>query len=132
MTQKTKAKSSSNGKAARSPQTESAQTAAEPKPRRVAGEPASPVDVNGVGVLSAIVRAARHARGMTQVEFAEACGVPQSSVSHWEGGRRPLVETTLVKVASGLGLTVPAMLALGIERMGWAVAPTRKRGRGKT
>lgn len=50
------------------------------------------------------IRAARKARGLTQVELAEQLGVSQSTVAGWESGRRTVELARLYDVCSALGL----------------------------
>ena len=63
------------------------------------------------GVLGERVRELRKKRGLTQVEFSERCGVPQSRISAIENGTRvPNVETVL-RLARALNCRVSTLMA---------------------
>ena len=53
-----------------------------------------------------IIRELRKAAGFTQVTFAEAMGVTQSTVSQWESGRVLPDTAKLPKMAEVLGCSV--------------------------
>jgi len=64
------------------------------------------------GLLGERVRELRKKRGLTQVEFAALCGVPQSRVSTIENGSRvPNVETVL-RLAHALGCRVTTLMSV--------------------
>jgi putative transcriptional regulator len=58
------------------------------------------------------VRELRKKRGLTQVEFAALCGVPQSRISTIENGSRvPNIETVL-RLARALDCRVAALMSV--------------------
>lgn len=64
------------------------------------------------GLLGERVRELRKKRGLTQVEFAALCGVPQSRISTIENGSRvPNVET-VIRLARALGCKVTALMSV--------------------
>lgn len=64
------------------------------------------------GLLGERVRELRKKRGLTQVEFSELCGVPQSRISAIENGSRvPNVETVL-RLARALDCKVTALMSV--------------------
>jgi transcriptional regulator with XRE-family HTH domain len=68
------------------------------------------------GLLGERVRELRTKRGLTQVEFAALCGIPQSRVSTIEKGSRvPNVETVL-RLAQALGCRVTALMSVFDKR----------------
>lgn len=63
------------------------------------------------GVLGERVRELRKKRRLTQVEFAERCGVPQSRISSIESGAHvPNIETVL-RLARALDCKVSRLMA---------------------
>lgn len=52
------------------------------------------------------IRALREARGLTQQQLGEKCGVDGSAVAHWEAGRTAPRAATLAKLAAELEATV--------------------------
>jgi transcriptional regulator with XRE-family HTH domain len=68
------------------------------------------------GLLGERVRELRKKRGLTQVEFASLCGVPQSRISTIENGSRvPNVETVL-RLAHALGCKVTTLMSVFDKR----------------
>jgi transcriptional regulator with XRE-family HTH domain len=63
--------------------------------------------------LGRAIRALREGRGLTQEEFARACGISVSFASLLERGERSPSYDTLVQVAAALGVT-PAGLLSGV------------------
>jgi transcriptional regulator with XRE-family HTH domain len=64
------------------------------------------------GLLGERVRELRKKRGLTQVEFAALCGVPQSRISTIENGSRvPNVET-VIRLARALDCRVTALMSV--------------------
>jgi transcriptional regulator with XRE-family HTH domain len=61
-----------------------------------------------------LLRQLRRETGLTQVEVAEALGVPQSFVSRYESGQQRLDVVELRHVAEILGTSIPKFL----ERLG--------------
>ena len=57
------------------------------------------------------IRDLRTAAGLTQVKFAEAMGVTQSTVSQWESGRVLPDTAKLPKLAEVLGCSVADLFA---------------------
>ena len=66
--------------------------------------------------IGARVAAARKAAGMSQVQLAEALGIPQSTVSFYECGEGDLPSSLLVLLADVLGVGMHDLL--GIEESG--------------
>lgn len=64
-----------------------------------------------------VIRQIRESRGLSQSELAEKCGVTQPAVAGWESGTRPILETTLEKIAEALGEPIDEMLARALRRM---------------
>lgn len=63
-----------------------------------------------------LLRQLRREAGLTQVEVAEALGVPQSFVSRYESGQRRLDIVELRHVANVLGVSISGFFAhLGPE-----------------
>jgi transcriptional regulator with XRE-family HTH domain len=52
------------------------------------------------------VRAARDARGLSQVELAEASGVPQPTIAHLEHRGANVTWATLARLAVALGVSL--------------------------
>lgn len=68
-------------------------------------------------LLPRVLRAARIRAGLTQTDFAEACGVDQSCVAFWESGKRAVLETTLEKAARALKTDVLTLLLLELTAL---------------
>lgn len=66
-----------------------------------------------LGELGRAIRARREQQGLTQEEFARACGISVSFASLLERGERSPSYDTLVQVASALGVA-PAQLLSGV------------------
>jgi transcriptional regulator with XRE-family HTH domain len=72
------------------------------------------------------IRQLRVARGMTQAQLAEKCGVTKSAVSQWESGSTNNIKIDpFLKLVEALG-TDPHYLAYGADR-----APERRAARRK-
>lgn len=64
------------------------------------------------GLLGERVRELRKKRGLTQIEFAVLCGIPQSRISTIESGSRvPNLETVL-RLAQALGCKVTLLMSV--------------------
>jgi transcriptional regulator with XRE-family HTH domain len=50
------------------------------------------------------IRRERHRASLTQAQLAEAAGLCQEAVSHWETGRRVPTVTNLDRLAAGIGI----------------------------
>ena len=61
--------------------------------------------------LRAWLIAARHARGLTQVQLARALGREQSFVSKYERGERRLDFVEVVEIATALGMDMSGLVA---------------------
>lgn len=57
------------------------------------------------------IKELRKAAGFTQVKFAEAMGVTQSTVSQWESGRALPDTAKLPKLAEVLGCSIADLFA---------------------
>lgn len=67
------------------------------------------------------IAALRKAQGLTQVQLAEAMGVAQQTLAHYEAGRLRLLAGALPNLANQLGITVEELVG----------APSAKRATGK-
>jgi transcriptional regulator with XRE-family HTH domain len=72
---------------------------------------------NEYAVLLELLREARRAAGLTQVELAEKVGQSQSFVSKVEKGERRLDVIQLRTLCLALGTTLPAVVAQLEERL---------------
>jgi len=83
------------------------------EPRRAGGRPSAaaprvpPAPLEG---LARRIRALRERRGLTQEDFAKACGISVSFASLLERGERSPSYDTLLQVASALGLPLSELL----------------------
>lgn len=59
------------------------------------------------------IREIRKAKGLTMKQLGEAVGVAESTISHYEVGRRQLDNEMLLKISEFLGVTVGYLL--GVE-----------------
>lgn len=75
--------------------------------------------------FGARLRELREAAGLTQKGLAEAAGVSQPAVGHWETGQRSPGLTEALKLAAALGVQVEHLLAAP------TVPPAAPRGRGR-
>jgi putative transcriptional regulator len=74
-------------------------------------------------LLGARVRELRTKRGLTQVQLAERCSVPQSRISAIEKGSHvPNVETVL-RLAEALGYKVTTLMSVFDERQVSSLLP---------
>ena len=64
------------------------------------------------------VRYARKATGMTQIEFAEAVGVRQSSTCRWENGDCAPSDSHKIRIAQVLNRPVTTLFPLFAEAVG--------------
>jgi transcriptional regulator with XRE-family HTH domain len=64
-----------------------------------------------------VIRQIRESRGLSQSDLAEKCGVSQPAVAGWESGERPILETTLEKIAKALGEPVEDLLARALRQL---------------
>lgn len=62
------------------------------------------------------VAALRRGRGLTQVQLAEAMGVAQQTVAHYEAGRLRLLAGALPNLADQLGVTVEELVGTPARR----------------
>jgi transcriptional regulator with XRE-family HTH domain len=76
-------------------------TAAMPRPRR------NPSSRPALGLHLAELR--RRA-GLTQMELADALGVPQSNIAFWESGTKPPRSEVLEPMAKAFGVSVESLL----------------------
>ena len=61
---------------------------------------------------------ARKARGMTQVELAEALGIAQQTLAHYEGGKVRVAVALLPPIAEILGVSVDDLIGTPTKRSG--------------
>ena len=71
---------------------------------------------NDVEVFKARLKTARELRKLSQGELAAKCGLPPSSVSHFEAGKRKPSFDNLRKLASALSVTTDYLLGR-VERI---------------
>lgn len=57
------------------------------------------------------IAALRRGQGLTQVQLAEAMGVAQQTLAHYEAGRLRLLAGALPTLADQLGVTIEALIA---------------------
>lgn len=67
-------------------------------------------------VLAQLLRDLRTAAGLTQTEVAGALDKPQSYVSKYESGERRLDLVELADLCPVLGVTLPELAAMFVER----------------
>jgi transcriptional regulator with XRE-family HTH domain len=94
-----------------------------------AGRMEKSVFTDDYGVLLALLREAREAAGLTQVQLAERLGQSQSFVSKVERGETRLDVIQLRTLLAALGATLPEFVGRLEERL--AARPRPKRGGGK-
>ncbi|MCB9796687.1 MAG: helix-turn-helix transcriptional regulator [Alphaproteobacteria bacterium] len=80
------------------------------QPLRETPEPLTPENVRER--LGERLRWLRGERGLSQGELAQRCGVQVAEVSKWERGRRGPSLEGLVKLADGLGVSLPELMQL--------------------
>lgn len=61
---------------------------------------------------------ARKAQGMTQVQLAEALGIAQQTLAHYEGGKLRVAAALLSPLAQTLGVSVEELIGAPIKRSG--------------
>ena len=71
------------------------------------------------------IRELRRTMGLTMKQLGEELGVAESTISHYETGRRQLDNETLLKLGEFFGVTVGYLL--GVEENSKAPANTGKR-----
>ena len=64
------------------------------------------------------IRRYRKLRGMTQVQLAEAVGLTEGAVRHYESGIRAVKPELLESIAAALGVSVNALKDYGVETAG--------------
>lgn len=62
------------------------------------------------------IAALRKAQGLTQVQLAEAMGVAQQTVAHYEAGRLRLLAGALPNLADQLGVSVEELIGTQAKR----------------
>jgi len=62
------------------------------------------------------IAALRKAQGLTQVQLAEAMGVAQQTVAHYEAGRLRLLAGALPNLADQLGVSVEELIGTPAKR----------------
>ncbi|MCA1714432.1 MAG: helix-turn-helix domain-containing protein [Gammaproteobacteria bacterium] len=68
----------------------------------------------------------RRDRGLTQVQLAEAMGVAQQTLAHYEAGRLRLLAGALPNLADQLGITVEALVGAPSKRSAGKRGPAPK------
>ena len=68
--------------------------------------------------LGARLAAARKAQGLTQVQLAEALGIAQQTLAHYEGGKLRVAVALLPLLAQLLGLSVDELIGTPAKRNG--------------
>lgn len=64
------------------------------------------------------IRRYRKSRGMTQAQLAEAVGLTEGAVRHYESGIRAVKPELLESIAAALGVSVNALKDYGVENAG--------------
>jgi transcriptional regulator with XRE-family HTH domain len=64
------------------------------------------------------ISAARKAQGMTQVQLAEALGIAQQTLAHYEGGKLRVAVALLPPLAQILGVGVDELIGAPVKRAG--------------
>lgn len=64
------------------------------------------------------IRRYRKLRGMTQAQLAEAVGLTEGAVRHYESGIRAVKPELLESIAAALGVSVNALKDYGVENAG--------------
>jgi transcriptional regulator with XRE-family HTH domain len=64
------------------------------------------------------IAAARKAAGLTQVQLAEALGIAQQTLAHYEGGKLRVAVALLPPLARHLGLSVEELIGTATRRHG--------------
>lgn len=64
------------------------------------------------------IRRYRKLRGMTQAQLAEAVGLTEGAVRHYESGIRAVKPELLESIAAALGMSVNALKDYGVETAG--------------
>ena len=64
------------------------------------------------------IRRYRKLRGMTQTQLAEAVGLTEGAVRHYESGIRAVKPELLESIAAALGVSVNALKDYGVETAG--------------
>ena len=64
------------------------------------------------------IRRYRKSRGMTQAQLAEAVGLTEGAVRHYESGIRAVKPELLESIAAALGVSVNALNDYGVETAG--------------
>lgn len=64
------------------------------------------------------IRRYRKSRGMTQAQLAEAVGLTEGAVRHYESGIRAVKPELLESIATALGVSVNALKDYGVETAG--------------
>lgn len=72
------------------------------------------------------IAALRRDRGLTQVQLAEAMGVAQQTVAHYEAGRLRLLAGALPNLADLLGVTVEELVGTSSRRIAGKRGPAPK------
>ena len=64
------------------------------------------------------IRRYRKSRGMTQAQLAEAVGLTEGAVRHYESGIRAVKPELLESISTALGVSVNALKDYGVENAG--------------
>ena len=64
------------------------------------------------------IRRYRKSRGMTQAQLAEAVGLTEGAVRHYESGVRAVKPELLESISAALGVSVNALKDYGVETAG--------------
>jgi transcriptional regulator with XRE-family HTH domain len=68
--------------------------------------------------LGARIAAARKAAGLTQVQLAEALGIAQQTLAHYEGGKLRVAVALLPQLAELLGVSAEELIGTNSRRAG--------------
>lgn len=87
-----------------------------PRPHPTPAMAVSPSERAFYVALGRRIAALRKAQGLTQVQLAEAMGVAQQTVAHYEAGRLRLLAGALPNLADQLGVSVEELIGTPARR----------------
>lgn len=60
--------------------------------------------------VGALVLAARHSKGLTQLELSQDCGLSRAQIANLETGRTDIPVKTLMRIAKALGVSASELV----------------------